>query len=116
MSLKTCYTVICSSVYTNYQGHLFAYTSGGFQPTPRHGCMAKKKQGSLFCLTQTEIARIHLSKNLPLFTTCSFCAYSKGILLLPALQNQYYPFKANTPDRIARILSKNCSPFHLHHF
>ena len=43
MSLQFSYTVICSSVYTNYQGHLFAYTSGGFQPTPRHGCMAKKK-------------------------------------------------------------------------
>ena len=40
-------------------------------------------------------------------TTCSLCVYSKGILLVCALQNQYYPFKSNKPDPIARLSSKN---------
>ena len=44
-------------------------------------------------------------------TTCSLFAYSKGILLVCAFQNQYYPFKTNKPDPIARLLCKNCPTF-----
>ena len=44
-------------------------------------------------------------------TTCSLCAYSKGILLVCALQIQNYPFETNKPNPIARLSSKNCPTF-----
>ncbi len=43
-------------------------------------------------------------------TTCSLCAYSKGILLVCALQNQNYPFETNKPDPDFRVKIAQLSP------
>ena len=84
-----------------------------------HGRMDKKKirgkRNYLARHRQKLSGRLHLSKNLHLrYDNALFmCVFQGHIIFGCALQNQYYPFKTNKPDPIARfrVQIAQLSPF-----